>query len=501
MTRIENFFEINHQVVAITIAFIGVILSGVFVGLGIVFLPKWISISGVILTLMFILCCIRLHWGMFFFILMEPFRWNSIAIQTPWATEVLANTGAGVDLYMVVLIIILLAWVFRIVTKIDDISIILKEKQISFLIMLLIIWNGISIAWVPNTYIGFMQFLKLLINIGILYLFYVSINSVQLLWRTAWVFLILGILLWFFSFINTYGVHLPEEIAKISHNGIIWHETYDLADRVQFNVLWKIQRDRGTAFCSPHKLSMMQNCIIAIGFALLLYIKKIKDRRWILVVGILTLLLSSHSTALSKGGTISLLGMIGILFVISHQLRRKILRNIMIFFFGLVIVFLLVQNTQFSEVAVGRYSSRSVSEVSLATRLEYWATILPPFQETLGRGLGVGGSFVLLSPVPHAHSTYFSVLCDMGIIGVALFSLLLLILFKKSIPFLRYQKTFPHYLVLSSFGMVGAIMSHSLVDFHYNEPELWMFFGFGMAALKLSKLEDEGQGENRNFGG
>lgn len=500
MTRIENFFQINHQVITLTIAVIGVIFLEIFIGLGIVFLPKWTIISGVILTFMFILCCFRLHWGMFFFILVEPFQFGAIEIQTPWANSALASIGAGIDLYIVVLMIILLAWAVRIAAKIDDISIILKDKHISFLIMLLIIWNGISIAWTPNTYIGFMQFFKLLTNIGIFYLLYVSINSVELLWRTAWVFLMLGILLWIISFITVYGVSLPEEIAKVSHNGIIWNETYDLIDRVQLNVLWKIQRDRGTAFCSPHKLSMMQNCIIAIGFALLLHIKKVKDRQWILVIGILILLLSSHSTALSKGGTISLLGMIGILFFISHQLRRKIIRNLLIFFFSLAIVFLLVQNTNFSEVAVNRYSSTSIEEVSLATRLEYWATILPPFKETLGRGLGVGGSFVLLSPVPHPHSTYFSILCDMGLIGVAIFSLLLLILFKESIPFLRYQKTFPHYLVLTSFGAVGAIMIHSLVDFYYNFTEFWLFFGFGMAALKLAKLEDERPDKNNNPG-
>lgn len=490
MTKTDYLFSHHSQYIAYSLLIMNILLLEVFIGLGIILMPPWISISGIILIILFCFFCVRLQWGVYLLILIVPLRIGRIQIHNNFASEAMLRLYTNIDFFFVFFVIILLAWFLRACSKLENrINIPPVNSGISVLFLLLASWNAVSLFWAPNFFIGFMQYARLVMNISIFYLFYVSINNVDLLRRVAWTWLILGLTLFVISFITVYGISLPEKIAKISHNGVIWDETYELFDNVDLSLFWKIQRDRGTAFCSPHKLSLLQNCIIAIGFGLLMAAKKANDKKWFLIAGILILLLSSHSTSLSKGGTISLLGMAFFFFVISHQLRRKFIRNVFIFFFCLTVVFLLVQNTQFSTVAVGRYSATSVTQVSLATRLEYWATILPPFLQTMGRGLGIGGSMWHLAPVPHPHNIYLSILCDMGFVGILLFSILMLIIVKEILSVLKFQKTFLQYMLLTSCGAVIAIMIHGLVDFHYNTTEFWMFAGFGMAALRLAKQE------------
>jgi hypothetical protein len=46
-------------------------------------------------------------------------------------------------------------------------------------------------------------------------------------------------------------------------------------------------------------------------------------------------------------------------------------------------------------------------------------------------------------------------------------------------------------MVVASSAALIAVSLHSIVDFSYNTSEFWMFAGFGMAALKISKAEIE----------
>ena len=127
----------------------------------------------------------------------------------------------------------------------------------------------------------------------------------------------------------------------------------------------------------------------------------------------------------------------------------------------------------------------------LESRLEWWGVGFRNLVDSWGFGAGTGGFPKLVDPVPGAHSVYFGVLFDFGIIGFILFfSFLSFIVFKT----LSYMKNIDDpelkFTLYCLFGALVTVSLHSLVDLDYTYPLLWFILGLQILVVKIAYHEN-----------
>ncbi len=438
--------------------------------------------------LLFIVLFTKPQWGLYVLIFTVPPSIGFFIFQNKLVSPHLLETVCSIPLDWLFLFLIIPAWFVRVASKPRyKKHIHPNESFVIELLFLFICWNAVTLFWTPNLFVGFIQFIKLLVNVCIFSLFYYGIDSQDSLKRVTWAWLLLGLILFVLSFFSIYGIDLAEQVGK-SRFVVFWRYSFELDKYIDIISFWKGHLSRGTAMMSYNALPFVVNLIIAVALGLLLATKREEVRKRFVVVIILILLVGSNLISQSKGGLVGLFAMIFYFLIIVHRLRSKFIRNSFIFVTATIALYLLIRYTS----VLGshfRYVG-STTEFSLLLRLEWWQEMIGLlFQKTMGIGLGVGGSMFYLDPVPYIHSIYFSVLCDTGVIGVLLVSLIVGIIVREALPIIKYQKTFLQYMLLAYSGGLIAIGVHGLVDFHYNYPVIWMFIGTGMAVLRLAKQE------------
>ncbi|MEK7224280.1 MAG: M28 family peptidase [Bacteroidota bacterium] len=114
-------------------------------------------------------------------------------------------------------------------------------------------------------------------------------------------------------------------------------------------------------------------------------------------------------------------------------------------------------------------------------------------QGNLLKGMGIGTSKTYLDApnggCPHAHSIYFSTLFDLGLIGTAIVSLAFFVFLRDFLKMVKFQQTNLQLMFLCCCGGLVATLTHGTIDFEYNTPEIWFFFGLTVATLNLAKQE------------
>ncbi len=143
-------------------------------------------------------------------------------------------------------------------------------------------------------------------------------------------------------------------------------------------------------------------------------------------------------------------------------------------------------------------ASTKVAAASWTARLGYWETGFHSLLEDNWWGSGTGGYASIIDPVPGAHSFYFDVLFDGGIIGVLLFTLYLgirLIHDGRIIPW----KT-DMYFSRRWACLIGALIMffiHSLVELNYTFHHLWVMVGVMGAMASVASHEKASKGQSR----
>lgn len=449
----------------------------------------YIPVFGLLIVISFVVFCVRLHWALYVLIFLVPLNTGFFIFKNDLASQYLLATNCSIPLFIPILLIIFLAWFVRISCGIEDKKryVLPINKTISMLMILFVAWNATTLFWAPNLFLGFVQLVKLVANICIFYLFYCCISDVGLLKRIGWAWIVLGLVLFVLSFFSIYGTSLTEQIE---HTRFLkyWEYEFEFNKVVEFSSMWKAHPMRGTAMTSYNALPFILNGIIGFGLGLLLSASKEDGRQRSVLMAILFLLVCSHLTSQSKGGLIGLFAMVFFFLVVVSRLRVKFIRNSVVFVVGLVFfnLFIHIENT-----LMGRFRFiSSTAAFSAPTRLAWWSDMIGLFfRDTMGLGLGIGGAKFYLDPVPNLHSIYFSILCDMGFVGVMLVFFMVAILVKEAMSVIKHQETFVQYMMLGGCGAMVAVGVHGLVDFHYNHQVIWMFLGMGMAVLRLAKQE------------
>ena len=468
--------------------FLTLLACGIILGAGSIILPPYVTVVGCVLMVVAVLFTIRITWAhyMVVFLVLGP-NASFIYAGASASMHKLLSVGNFQYTYFLYLCMVL-AWSIRSYARLEQTRYL--EPVGGYLagcIFFLVGWNFCSLFWTVNTFLGFAQFVLLVMNIVVFSLFCYTITTTKKLKNLVRVILFAGILLGLVALISVKVLSLPSEVAETNVSADLWSYNYNLPYDIKFNTLYRIQRARGTAFGSPHSLGLTMSFLMAVGMGVMLSINKEKIWIKVLLSSCLIFFLSAHVTTLSKGATVSLFAMVVFYLILSHKLRAHFIKNSLVFMFSYISVFVLVHSDSLFH-SMKRYSVDSTSEVSLSTRLEFWKTILPPFFETLGRGLGIGGGKALL-PVSHEHNIYISVLCDMGIIGTCIIGFLTIKITKDIISVINQQDTFSQNMLIASSATIFAALVHGLVDFNYNFDTLWMIAGFHMAALRLARTD------------
>lgn len=465
-----------------------VIFTEIIIGVFGVILPVYVSVVSLLSIVLFTFIFVNRQWGLYVLIFTVPLNIGAFNFRNNLASSHLLETACAIPLGLFFLILIISAFLLRGVTKTGFIEKNLPFKKLTArLLLLFVCWNAVTLFWTPNLFVGFIQFVKLLGNICIFSLFFYGIDSHKSLRRVIWALLLLGVVLFVLSFFSVFGLKFIGQLGE-GRFVMFWKYSYVFNELIDFKSSWKGHLQRGTALMSFNSLPFLTNLIMAFGLGLLIATKEEETRKRFILKIILILLAFANLTSQSKGGLISLFVMVFFLFIIVSTFRKKFIKNSFIFITGLTVLFMLIRI-----LSAQRGFTRlidSTSEFSLSLRIAWWQEMIGLlFQKTIGIGLGIGGTIFYLDPVPYIHSIYFSILCDMGVVGVVLVTFFIGIIVKEVLPIIKNQETFFQNVLLASCGAMIAIGVHGLVDFHYNYSVIWMFAGIGMAVLRLAKQE------------
>ncbi|KJR41401.1 O-antigen polymerase [Candidatus Magnetoovum chiemensis] len=346
------------------------------------------------------------------------------------------------------------------------------NKLISGLLFLIIAWTSISLFWTIDIYHGVNTIYKLSIGIIVYLLILGFVRDKETLERLFKIMVVTG-------FILSIGFFLSNK--------------YDLAHLVnveitkslsfEFNLL--VPENRPGGFAPPQTAA---NITAFFFFLALAYYHKCNRYLKPLMALLFLFYMSNIFATVSKGGIGSFF--LGALFFIFFYpgLRKHIIKSFIVFFSSFIGVFIFNVLVLSSDRLV---KSSNQAELSLTWRLYFWETGFKNLADTWV-GAGTGGFATLVDPWPGAHSFYFSVLFDLGFIGVLLFFIFILytIVKLRSSIISTDDKDMQLYL----YCLLAAFVSfsiHGLVDMGYDLTYFWMLIGTIMAAVNVSVFVSE----------
>ena len=351
------------------------------------------------------------------------------------------------------------------------------------LLLLIFGWAVISYLWTIDTYHGINAIYNLGLGLAVYFLTLSFIKDKETLEK---MFKILA----FWGFILAITLFLSNKVDIKNDQLFSTELSKDLIFRI--NIATNERRPGG--FTMPQRASNVLGFFFFMGIALYPKVRRhIKILLFLLGLFFIMDILSTNS----KGGIGAfLLGMLSFIFFYPG-VRKKAISLTSLFLFCVVSIFIFNLIVFHSDRLI---SSAEQSELSLSYRLGFWKE---GFDMMSNRwiGAGAGGFDSIVDPWPGAHSFYFSILFDLGIIGFAMFLIFItyiLYRLRKSII-----NTVDEDMKLYLYCMVGALMVflvHGLVEMDYQMPYFWMLIGTVMAVINISDKRQqltmihEGQG-------
>jgi len=339
-----------------------------------------------------------------------------------------------------------------------------KIRPGDYLILLFLLWSVATLFWSMDLYHGMNSIFNLLMGCCLYFLALYFLDSVPRVES-------------FFRIIFIFGILLVG-IFMVSNKVDTIHYSQKLFSNFFFDFGLITYGRRPGGFAPPQIAGNIMIFIFFIGC--LLYVKAPPAVRAIIIaLGFLfsSAILASGSKAAAGSFLISILAFI----VIYPPLRKKAIWLLPagLFLFICVLIFntLILGSDRMT-------TGEDMNNLSLTLRLEFWQTGFDMLRQKI-MGAGIGGFARLVDPWPGAHSFYFSILFDVGLIGC-----LILFVYFTGLIFKLYslwQKKIDHPLVLYLYGMLAfwiAFLIHGTVDLAYFLPHIWLFLGIFTALLK-----------------
>lgn len=199
----------------------------------------------------------------------------------------------------------------------------------------------------------------------------------------------------------------------------------------------------------------------------------------------------------SRGGLIAYAGMLLVSLLFLAPRRIALLKVAVSLLLAAVLV-LSMQETG----SLGRV--QEVDDYTQVTRLALWTTAGVIFLQhpVLGAGFGNYRSLYndylpgVTADQLDAHNLYLQFLAEMGIVGFAVFTLLVIAFARLAIKFARQTDPFCRLVGIAVGGALAATLIHGLVDYIFNvSPQsgamLWLVLALGVAAQARSQNDSQ----------
>ena len=340
---------------------------------------------------------------------------------------------------------------------------------IVLLLLFILGWSIISYLWSIDIYHGINTIYNVGLGIAIYFLTLSFIKDKETFEKTSKILLLWGFIL---------------AISLFLSNKVVIDQIHTkLMDNVFFRSGLISYDKRPGGFSHPNRTCSFLSFVFFMGIALY---PKVKRNIKILLLLLGLFLISCIISTGSKGGIGAfLLGML--IFIFIHPgVRKKIISFTSLFLFCMVsvAVFNVIVLNADRIVKGGEQAA-----VSLTSRLEYWKT---GFDMLSNRwiGAGVGGFAVLIDPEAGAHSFYFSILFDLGIIGLVMFFLFIAYIcvrLRRAIINTE-DKDMKLYLYCMVCSLI-VFLIHGLVEMSYDMLYFWMLIGTVTAVINISEKE------------
>lgn len=352
------------------------------------------------------------------------------------------------------------------------------KNPLNTVLFLFLCWAALTLLWPFNYRHNLFQFFILFNNFLIFYLLLNSVNNENFHKNLMWCWIIFGVFVAICTFIS--AMLNGKKVYSIK----VW-------DWITFKLYLLAPPIRAESVANTNETAFILNLIICIAVGMMLTVNSLVKK--IVLSAIIVFMMFAHILTLSKGGLMGMLAMLYFLLFFIERLRKNFVLNFFLIHF--IIVFLLVLQVIITRENKSPRIVSSSQSASLQSRVDvlYKPGMKRLMEGNVIQGMGIGTSKMYLDAenggCPHAHSIYFSTLFDLGIIGMIIVFSAFLLFFKDFIKMVKFQQTYLQIMFLACCGGLVATLVHGIIDFEYNTPEIWFFFGLSVVTLNLVKQE------------
>jgi len=441
------------------------ILTSLF-AFGLIIVPIWAVIFfavSLIVILIFFKLNIAILTSIFLFFLF--FR---IELIFPSQTKIYAEYIYGGS--SVVILIPYILWLFRRAAGLDSRS---SKNYLNKVTVVFILWGALSLIWTEDIIHGINLCFSMLINLMIIQILTVYIQSKKDINALFTFLLVAGCILGTITLFSKWYIYLYSIDLKV-------HDISFIASFGGDNLGPNPDIIRAAGFAPANHAAFGLNIFVFITLSFIFQTEGIRKKiKYILVFFLLIICLVLTG---SKAGLLSMI--IGLYFTLLINPFGKMKRIRWYFFMtfllilSLLLMFLLGEG-RIVESARGGESSE-LAYRSLSSRLEIWKRGFEDFDNILYLifGYGLGSSAARAEILPHMHSFYFSALLDLGIVGLVLYiSIILKVIIELYKNISLVESIHFKNLLICLLGALITCTIQGTVYAEFNFPFFWILLG------------------------
>lgn len=347
-------------------------------------------------------------------------------------------------------------------------------KDIVLLLSLFFGWAAISIFWTHDLYHGINMLATLMVSMMMIPAFLALVNDKEQLYKALRVFPLLGVALGIFLIFSKW-YHGVKEV--------------NVFPGLALSLVMIIDEKRPGGFAPPNMAAAIMNIFLFITIALMYRAGILKK----IMLGLIALffVVCGFLTA-SKAGVGSLLaGLLLLVFIVPYLQKWKIRITIaFLLFMSLVLAVV-------GEFLIKRFQLLIEKGMSFTgDRLGWWETGFNKLLDTYGIGLGIGGFLKYIDPVPGVHSFYFSLLFDLGVVGVLLFIIIMAVLINNLGKIFKACEDKEMVFIACSFvANIAAFGIQAVFNEDFHSMHFWLLMALMFTVLKIAGKTKESMPE------
>lgn len=373
-----------------------------------------------------------------------------------------------------------------------------NDSSISIIVITVILYEAFSLLWTQSFTLGCILVFSLIFNFILFYVSTAFLKDEASLKRLTNVLVTIGI-------IAATGVILSQWYD--------FNEQFKLTKYLSLTLFFGKLLNRAAGFGSPAGVAGF----LIIPIFIMVCNLFTDDRRFSrksLNILILGYLIVGLITTASRGALIGMMGGFFLLFLLHPFTKNKFIKYSFLIILLIPLTILIAKPSYIDRILIGfgytgelYFSEEKTTQASSDTgtegasgmelRISYWKTAMNEMLQNPHKllfGLGIG-TFIDLVKVPGTHSVPLSFFFDMGLIGIILFSFLVVILYQKISYYFKYGKhTYCYYFFICSVAaFVADVGIHGLIDYdltYYPSKMFWFPLGYLAALLNIMKLDN-----------